>query len=329
MARVNRKNPCPICGQTDWCGYVQAIGYSQAIVICMRVQSAIQAGNGGWIHKLSEDDKPVYVPPEANDNPIADADKRNRVYRLLLSKLTLADRHVDHILDRGVDEGFIQAKGFKTLPLDGRYQLSKEIRSALGDDALVGIPGFRQAEGKHGFYWTLGGRPGLLIPILDVERRVIGCQIRVDDPPEGVKKYQTLSSGAQPGGTSCGILFHVAIPSVVDDPEEVWITEGPIKAEIAAEFLNRKVVAVTGVANWRGICQVLQELGAKKVITAYDFDDKPKTVEIVRHHLKAMLADLKVAGFIVEKAWWPKVKGKGIDDLLMAGFKALVRQYAA
>lgn len=36
MTSVSRKNPCPICGHTDWCGYLPTTNYPGHIVICMR-----------------------------------------------------------------------------------------------------------------------------------------------------------------------------------------------------------------------------------------------------------------------------------------------------
>jgi len=317
MMRVSGKNPCPICGHADWCGY------NTSIAICMRVQSDIPAKHGGWVHKLTEDMNVNYIPPMKSDNSMASVDHRDKVYRLLLSKLTLVDRHKQHLLDRGVDEEFVRSGGYKTLPLQGRYGLTKAIIDMLGEDSLIGVPGFYEAEGNDGsLYWTLAGRPGLLIPMLNSERKIVCCQTRVDNPVDNVKKYQTLSTGNRPGGTNCGIQFHVAIPPEVEDLEEAWVTEGPLKGEIASRKLKRIFVCNTGVGNWQGISQVLKDLGVKRVVTAYDCgDDKPDVVKYVRHQLRNMTDYLLAAGFSVERAWWPLFRGKGIDDLLTAGFK--------
>lgn len=55
--RVSHKKPCPICGKPDWC----TITPDGTAVCCMRIESACQMRNGGFLHKLA--DRPrQYVP---------------------------------------------------------------------------------------------------------------------------------------------------------------------------------------------------------------------------------------------------------------------------
>lgn len=63
IKRVNKKNPCPICGKPDWCGY------SENVVICMRVTSEKESRNGGWVHWLT--DRPIrpYIKPMVCERP--------------------------------------------------------------------------------------------------------------------------------------------------------------------------------------------------------------------------------------------------------------------
>lgn len=62
--RVNRKEPCSVCGKPDWCTR------SNGVACCMRVASAKQARNGGWIHRL--DGSKTYLPiPAAREAPRA------------------------------------------------------------------------------------------------------------------------------------------------------------------------------------------------------------------------------------------------------------------
>lgn len=320
IMRVSRNNPCPICGHTDWCGY------NQFVAICMRVDSEKQAGNGGFIHRLSKEMNVSYIPPEKTDNPIADIAVRDKIYRLLLSKLSLSDLHRNNLLKRGVDERFIQDKGYRTLPLEGRYALTKTLQEVVGTDNLLGVPGFYQAEGRNGPYWTLAGRPGMLIPTLNLRGQIQGLQIRVDNPSEKVKKYQWLSSFDRPGGTSSGVHIHVAIPRNIVIPGVIGVTEGPLKADIAAELLGWIFLAVPGVNNWRGVTELCMELGAKKVATTYDAD--LETNKYVRIHEQQMVEELTAAGIFVRRARWHLSLGKGIDDCLVAGYKSLIKYVA-
>ena len=68
IRRVSKDHPCPVCGRGDWCGL---IGQDQAApdgAVCMRVESARQTKNGGWLHWLRDRDRtdrrprPIVVP---------------------------------------------------------------------------------------------------------------------------------------------------------------------------------------------------------------------------------------------------------------------------
>ncbi|MFC1782020.1 hypothetical protein ACFL02_00355 [Planctomycetota bacterium] len=48
--RVNRQNPCPVCGKSDWC----LISEDGRAAICPRVESNKRAGEGGYLHRLTD-----------------------------------------------------------------------------------------------------------------------------------------------------------------------------------------------------------------------------------------------------------------------------------
>ncbi len=52
--RVSRRRPCPVCEKPDWCLYV-GDDDSPTAVICARVESEKQCGEGGWLHRLRDD----------------------------------------------------------------------------------------------------------------------------------------------------------------------------------------------------------------------------------------------------------------------------------
>ena len=58
--RVSRRRRCPVCEKPDWCLYTGDDSAPTA-VICARVESEKQAGEGGWLHKL-RDDGPLWAP---------------------------------------------------------------------------------------------------------------------------------------------------------------------------------------------------------------------------------------------------------------------------
>ena len=58
---------------------------------------------------------------------------------------------------------------------------------------------------------------------------------------------------------------------------EAWITEGPIKADIASLKLGRVVLAVAGVGNWLGVIPIIRELRPERVIISFDMDKNQNT----------------------------------------------------
>ncbi|QDS99345.1 DUF3987 domain-containing protein [Adhaeretor mobilis] len=57
---ATKSDPCPICEKPDWCALC---GPTRApeVVVCMRVESGNQRGNGGWLHRLRT--------PDSDTNP--------------------------------------------------------------------------------------------------------------------------------------------------------------------------------------------------------------------------------------------------------------------
>lgn len=61
--RVNRQQPCVVCGKDHWCLYSPELN----LVLCMRVQSERLAKNGGWLHPL--DGKHKIIPVRHDPAP--------------------------------------------------------------------------------------------------------------------------------------------------------------------------------------------------------------------------------------------------------------------
>jgi hypothetical protein len=82
--RVNKCNPCPICGKLDWC----LISQNGKAAVCARIESDKPAGNkgAGWLHKLDTTKTlPPHNPrPDAKQTPKATPDALDRAYRALL-----------------------------------------------------------------------------------------------------------------------------------------------------------------------------------------------------------------------------------------------------
>lgn len=327
--RVNRNRECPICGARKGC--LLDPSPTPAVAICVRNASAERARGRmpGWVHWLvkPEDRKagsdPVIVP--SSPKPVHNPDRRDVVYRAILGRLRLSERHRAELAARELEPEQITRHGYKTLPLEGRARLCRDLIARFGQEALRGIPGLYVKRGGYGDYWTLAGSPGLLIPVRDEQGRIVGLRIRVDDP-QGEGKYRWLSSDGKPGGTGSGSPVHIATPkhnNIANGQKgdyrnnPLWITEGEFKANIAADHLDVACISVPGVSSWRGAVEAAQTLrpDGGTVVVAYDMD-WPVKPEVL-NNLSELVGALGQAAYRVEIATWDRTF-KGLDDLLAA-----------
>ncbi|WP_285079244.1 hypothetical protein [Paenibacillus sp. UMB7766-LJ446] len=148
------------------------------------------------------------------------------------------------------------------------------------------------------------------------------------------QRYWWWSSGSKTNGASIGgpIPYHLALPSPclrywnsdndaasLIDCSEVWVTEGALKADKAADGLLKPVFGLPGVGSYPLILEPLKELGCKHVVIAFDADSV-KTPEVQRAlelcaEFFAANTDMKLS-----LAMWDISLGKGIDDLLDQGY---------
>jgi hypothetical protein len=325
LIRVNKHHPCPICGKPDWCVYRE-----DGLVVCMRKISEREAKGGGWIHYLDgyKNNLAIEVIPYKDHNK-AEPQVLHEVYSELLEALNLSYNHHKQIIEgRKIEDGLIHKHGYKTLPKEGRYKIAKGLVEKFGIEVMSTIPGFMVSDQGNGPYPTFAGQSGLLIPVKDVSNRIVGLQIRLDNPEKPKDKYRWFSSTNRDNGTNSGTPAHVAYPiSRVDDKSIGWITEGPLKANISADHLGRIVIGVAGVANWQAgnVLKKLEELEMEEVVIAYDADGL--TNPTVKHHGEALANACKEAGYKVYIATWPLEKGKGLDDLLMGGYKPEIKEW--
>lgn len=304
--RVSRVNPCPICGKPDWC----LISEDGIAAICARIESDMIIGEkgAGWLHRL-EEAKPITVPVKNTDvkqAPKAGPDFIDRAYRALLSELTLLNRHRVNLHQRGLNDEEIEILEYKSLSSDQRSELAKKLD--VKGISLAGVPGFYHSDGT----WQLTGPCGLVIPVRDIVSRIIGLLVRCEGSANG--KYKWVSSRNFNAGCSPGAPVHLA--RQISTNSDIWITEGALKADIAALKLKRTFLGVAGVGNWSGVIPIIRTLKPERVIIAFDMDkvDNPA----VRLHANALIECLVRGGMRTFEADWD-VNFKGIDDLLYKG----------
>jgi len=152
------------------------------------------------------------------------------------------------------------------------------------------------------------------------------------------QRYFWLSSANKKNGTGAGnpLPVHVSIPTKelefwekgkIRKASSVWITEGALKADIAAEHITKvyaekeleeigsTILAIPGVNTWRSVIPLLKTMDTKHINIAFDMDamENPK----VAFHLKQLALELKNNGFTANVVLWNPEDGKGIDDVLI------------
>lgn len=318
--KASPSHPCPICGGKDWCGF------NSYLASCMRdcrgsFKTIIQSdGNEAYQHKLTPGivDIPFFINKQKPATETAPVTARNRVYKDFLSLLSLNQRHRDDLLRRGLSERDIKKNGYKSIPEGKPWNICGKLLVSGHD--LSGIPGFYKASGPHGgSYWTFDWQPGYFIPVLDGKGRIQALQRRMDDPSRG-GKYKLFSGHKHKGGCSCGTPAHVARPDNLKD-RRVWITEGPLKADIASKYLGAIVIGALSATTWKPVLELAVEMDVREVVIAYDMDTK--TNWVVARAEKALTTELLKQGFEVQRAEWKTIIGKGIDDALVS-FAAII-----
>ena len=199
----------------------------------------------------------------------------------------------------------IQKNSYKSVPL------LPEIRQAIVkrlsyEFALYGIPGFYTTSSG---IWDMYCKSGILIPVRNMESKIQGLQLRLDDTSN--RKYRWLSSNYFQNGAKAEPWIHVTgnIHST-----SAYITEGPLKADVASHLSgDRLFIAIPGINCTERLPDVLKSMGIIRVAEALDMDKlmKPevsKAVENIRNIVQT-------CGIGYVPFQWDS-RYKGIDDYL-------------
>lgn len=299
-----------------------------------------------WNGLTDEEKEKVPVGTAEPDRVIPKAtfiDMRDRVYRELLSLLSLSEEHKKDLLKRGLTEEQIKAGGYKSLPVLGFCTLAELSlwKSVNISDFQLAIKFWKGIFEKNGGsnipgYFVANDdirlvrrKAGYFVPVKDHLGRISGMQIRYDALPENATekqkemyhKYSWFSSSEKDTGcTITGIetIHHVGFDTKSDStPETVYLTEGALKADVASAISGRPFIALIGVNNTSQLRMELDYLKASgtkliKVAVDMDYRDKPT----VRKALDNIMHIISDAGLDSIMLTWPD-EYKGIDDFLL------------
>lgn len=234
--------------------------------------------------------------------------------RLVCNELTLRPEHRARLLARGLSAGEITRLRYVSAPVTAaERQRAADALAPYLDASGGGVPGFYRECGR----WRMVYRPpGFLIPVRDECGHIRALSQRVEDPRDG-GKYLWLSSADRDGGASSGTPPHFAGRHLLYSAPEVVVTEGSLKADVAAYLSGSPVIGVAGTHAVRGLAARLRAGFPllRGVIVAYDMDVLVKPQ--VRAALETLTARLEAVGFQVRVRTWPD-RWKGYDDYLLS-----------
>ncbi len=311
LRRVTRRQPCEVCGKGDWCS-IRADG---SAAICMRVISDRPTHNGGYLHILRYDDLPApqrLKPKPPKPKPAterADDERVIAVYAdLLRAHLVLSKQHRQQLHARGLDA--IGVNGYASVPTV--IYGTNVARALAREHDLRGVPGFYLSGGN----WRMVDCGiGFFVPVRGVDGRLRGMQVRRD---EGEPRYLWFSSAGREGGASSGAPVHYAGAYLLKSTDDVTLTEGALKADVASFLLGAPVIAAAGVSTFGDdfAANLKQQFpNIKTCHIAFDADFRTKSQ--VKAALERLMRQLVAAGFHAQVRTWNSALGKGIDDYLL------------
>jgi len=269
--------------------------------------------------------RPTRTPPAPI--PTVEADERASVeeldytYRTLMELLTLTTRHREDLRRRGLPDVEIDRLGYRSVPAVGHKKIATELLRR--DCPLEGVPGFFVDDNGQ---WRMNiWFSGIMMPAVSLAGQIQGIQFRKDDPNEKAsawerehfKKCYWLTGKNKPNGTRVVTEAHFANPR--RDVDTLGLTEGIMKADIAAYLGNSFFCGIPGVSQYdalrRGLASLKQNgyRNIKKVAVAWDMDQFENTqVMESLNTIKQIVVEAELSPILLR--WSEK---KGIDDYLL------------
>lgn len=268
-------------------------------------------------------------------------------YRLFLKGTTLSPEHRKYLQSRGLTDEEIEKMELFTFPEPTKEFLRalhlQCSRMRLTYNLFKRIPGFytrpewalnttNPATNEREYFYTFARHKGIGIPTRNALGYIVGIQIRKDSLTK--KNRYTWFSSSFAGkddnpfifGTAAGAPTHVAIPKDLKYKNVVFITEGFFKAEEVARTFGCPCVSVSGVGNYKTICDDLKQIEKHRTFHPIEhlyitFDaDLCKNIQVYLHAKNMVnLIRSQYPNVKIYMTLWHEEDGKGIDDLIQNG----------
>lgn len=312
--------PCPKCGGKKRFNYERENG--DGGIYCNDCKPK-GTGDGfgtlewfnGWTFAKAIKEVENHLQPKVSNQLAANIRTlRNDVYSRIInsSVAKLNDVHIADLLARGLSQQEIEARGYASI--SSASLIMATIPQPERPQIIANVPGVLP-NGATKFTAS----NCMLIPVRDEFGNIIAMQWKPNEVKPGEAKYRWLSSKSKlhPHAPSPGSPVHYALAPTGKwfDGQVVRITEGPLKADVAAAISGIQTIAIAGVNVWRAAAQAIESLEPKMVLIAFDID-RYENAAVAKATIE--LHDYLAKRFDVRIEKWDK-SAKGIDDALASG----------
>lgn len=310
--------------------------------------------------KRSEQIKKI-AEASAKEEVIMPISQRSSKYNHMISLLHLAEDHKENLELRGLKPSFIEARGYKSLPVEAD-SLTRLARKMQSDGYSVkNLPGFYLNDNNE--YQLRRFTRGTLIPIRNLNGYIEGFQVRKDNDkikykthkdhftgeiilgkdgkPEkfATNKFNTISTPPEEfkdGGKMHSVCHYAGswnwneeigelVPVIKKN--SIKFTEGPLKADIFYALTGEPMLAILGVNNVKQLKVMLEQLlkyypNIDTVENCLDMDYMTNIyVQKAVTNCKEMIEALGLK--YIRREWNPEYKG--IDDFALAVKKGIYK----
>ena len=163
--RVSREKPCPVCRKPDWCTV------ADDVVCCMRVESDLRMGNGGWRHRIGGN--PYRDAPRSPSSP-----PPKKVYLSPRAVGSAWARFCSTTSDEAISRlaSLLGATSASLVAMGACWAWPHDAWGFPMFDGTEQFVGLR-LRSEDGDKWSLrGGQQGIFIPSMDVPEHVVVCE---------------------------------------------------------------------------------------------------------------------------------------------------------
>jgi putative DNA primase/helicase len=323
--------PCPHCNGDD--RFFAHTDFEESGGVGCR-QCKPSTGDGiatiAWIQGIKNGEAAAKIAEffgiEFGTKPVSEEDRalRDKLYRFLIDRLGLNEKHKADLKSRGLSDTI----GYASLPKKSRLlcvQIQQNLSSYTPTDIVNRVPGFTWS----GNQLRLTQESGLLIPVYHNDGRIAALKVRTDKETKagryfyvsgGKKNFQAHLPNGKALKQKADHAVHVSQTSrLLPDNTQIRITEGELKANVATELTQILTIGVPGANSWKKSIPIVKSRGTfNRVLVAFDSDWR--TNDGVAKAIYGLATELKAEGLTPAVEIWDE-KTKGIDDLLNAGQK--------